>query len=76
MGGRGEPHREQWPSVGRLYVSSAGLGLRRSFVPMLAMKMHGRGERGERGGVLIVMHACSDMTIDPRIPTTPGRGGG
>ena len=28
---------------------------------------------GGVGGVLIVMHGRSRMTIDPRTPTTPGR---
>ena len=27
----------------------------------------------EGGGVLIIMHGRSRMTIDPRIPTMPGR---
>ena len=26
-----------------------------------------------RGGVLIIMHGRSRMTVDPRIPTMPGR---
>ena len=35
----------------------------------------GEGRGGERhGGVLIVMHGRSRMTIDPRIPTFEGRG--
>ena len=29
--------------------------------------------QAEGGGVLIIMHGRSRMTIDPRIPTMPGR---
>ena len=35
-----------------------------------------RGGVLDRRDVLDVMRGCSRMTIDPRIPTTPGRGGG
>ena len=33
----------------------------------------GAGEEGKVGGVLDIMHDLSRMTIDPRIPTMPGR---
>ena len=65
-GGRSERWREELTYLGRPYV------LRKLLQRDTREVLH-MNERGRRGGVLILMHGRSRVTIDPRTPTMAGR---